>query len=326
MVLCATDCHLAGRYRLCRWLAAGGMGQVWQAVDEVLGRPVAVKLLRDEYAQDPSFVRRFRAEARYAAAVAHPGIASVFDYGEVTTAEGAEPTAFLVMELVAGEPLSALLAREGRLGLDRSLEIVGQAAVAVGAAHRVGLVHRDVKPANLLVCPDGMVKVTDFGVARALGQGQGDQRELLVGTAGYLSPEQASGQPATAASDLYALGVVAYECLAGCRPFTGEHPIAVALAHLLQPPPPLPEDVPGEVQALVAQAMAKQPTRRPPDASMFGHQLLSLREGLGGQSRTPAGPVGVASGKTHQPTDRQPRQVSGHSSRGQVDDRSRPAA
>jgi serine/threonine protein kinase len=141
-------------------------------------------------------------------------------------------------------------------------------------------VHRDIKPANLLVGPDGMVKVTDFGVARALGQGQGDQRELLVGTAGYLSPEQASGQPATAVSDLYALGVVAYECLAGRRPFTGEHPIAIALAHLLQPPPPLPEDIPWKVRALVAQAMAKQPTRRPPDASVFGHQLLSLREAL----------------------------------------------
>jgi eukaryotic-like serine/threonine-protein kinase len=158
MVLAVSDCYLAGRYRLCQWLAAGGMGQVWQAVDEVLGRPVAVKLLRDEYAQDPSFVGRFRAEARYAAAVAHPGIASVFDYGEVRTAEGAEPTPFLVMELVAGEPLSALLAREGRLRVDRSLEIVGQAAVAVGAAHRAGLVHRDIKPANLLVCPDGTVQ------------------------------------------------------------------------------------------------------------------------------------------------------------------------
>jgi eukaryotic-like serine/threonine-protein kinase len=280
MVLAASDCQLAGRYRLCRWLAAGGMGQVWQAVDEVLGRPVAVKLLRDEYAQDPSFVRRLRAEARYAAAVTHPGVASVFDYGEVRTADGAEPTAFLVMELVAGEPLSALLARNGRLGLDRSLDIVGQAAVAVGAAHRVGLVHRDLKPANLLVGRDGTVKVTDFGVAQALGQGQGDQRELLVGTAGYLSPEQASGQPATAVSDLYALGVVAYECLAGRRPFTGEHPIAVALAHLLQPPPPLPDDVPVAVQALVAQAMAKQPTLRPADASVFGHQLLSLRKAL----------------------------------------------
>jgi eukaryotic-like serine/threonine-protein kinase len=132
MVLAATDCQLAGRYRLCRWLAVGGMGQVWQAVDEVLGRLVAVKLLRDEYAQDPSFVGRLRAEARYAAAVAHPGIASVFDYGEVRTAAGAEPTPFLVMELVEGEPLSSLLAREGRPGLDRSLNIVGQAAVAWG--------------------------------------------------------------------------------------------------------------------------------------------------------------------------------------------------
>jgi serine/threonine-protein kinase len=128
---------------------------------------VAVKLLRDEYAHDPSFVRRLRAEARHGAAVTHPGVASVFDYGEVTTAEGAAPTPFLVMELVEGEPLSWLLAREGRLGVDRSLEIVGQAALAVGAAHRAGLVHRDIKPANLLVGPDGTVKVTDFGVAQA---------------------------------------------------------------------------------------------------------------------------------------------------------------
>src|SRR5829696_608992 len=324
MVLAATHCHLAGRYRLCRWLAAGGMGQVWEAVDEVLDRPVAVKLLRDEYAHDPCFVRRLRAEARYGAAVTHPGIASVFDYGEVRTTDGTAPTPFLVMELVAGEPLSWLLAREGRLGLDRSLHIVGQAAVAVGAAHRAGLVHRDIKPANLLVGPDGTVKVTDFGVAQALGQG--DHDELMLGTAGYLSPEQATGQPATAASDLYALGVVAFECLAGRRPFTGEHPIAVALAHLLQPPQPLPDDVPRELQELVAQAMAKQPTRRPPDASVFGHQLLSLRNGLGGRSWTPAGPVGVASSNTDQPTDRPPRPIFGHRSRGQVDDRSRPAA
>src|SRR5215218_9510252 len=314
MVLAVSDCYLAGRYRLCRWLAAGGMGQVWQAVDEVLGRPVAVKLLRDEYAQDPSFVGRLRAEARYAAALTHPGIATVFDYGEVTTTAGGEPTPFLVMELVEGEPLSSLLAREGRLGLDRSLEIVGQAAVAVGAAHRAGLVHRDIKPANLLVDPDGRVKVTDFGVAQALGQGQGDQRESLAGTAGYLSPEQATGQPATAASDLYALGVVAYECLAGRRPFTAEHPIAVALAHLLQPPPPLPNDIPVAVRGLVARAMAKQPTRRLADASRFGRQLLSLRNGLGSQSWTPAAPVAVASSNTDQSTDRQPRQAFSHGS------------
>jgi eukaryotic-like serine/threonine-protein kinase len=326
MVLAATHCQLAGRYRLCRWLAAGGMGQVWQAVDEVLGRPVAVKLLRDEYAQDPSFLRRLRAEARYAAAVTHPGVASVFDYGEVTTAEGTEPTAFVVMELVGGEPLSSLLARNGRLGLNQSLEIVGQAAVAVGAAHRAGLVHRDIKPANLLVSPDGTVKMTDFGVAQALGQGQDDQGELMLGTAGYLSPEQATGQPATVASDLYALGVVAYECLAGRRPFTGGHPIAVALAHLLQPPPPLPDDVPVAVQALVAQAMAKDPTRRPPNACVFGQHLLSLRNSLGGQSWTLAGPAGVASSNINQPTDRPPRPAFGHGSRGQVDGLTRPAA
>jgi eukaryotic-like serine/threonine-protein kinase len=325
MVLAVSDCYLAGRYRLCRWLAAGGMGQVWQAVDEVLGRPVAVKLLRDEYAQDPSFVGRLRAEARYAAAVTHPGIASVFDYGEVRTAAGPDPTAFLVMELVEGEPLSSLLAREGRLGLDRSLDIVGQAAVAVGAAHQAGLVHRDIKPANLLVCRDGTVKVTDFGVAQALGQGQGDEGELLVGTAGYLSPEQASGQPATPASDLYALGVVAYECLAGRRPFTGEHPIAVALAHLLQPPPPLPEEVPGEVRALVAQAMAKPPTRRPADASRFGHQLLSLREALA-TSELDAGGLGWCRLQQQRPVDRSSMTANLRSQLGPVDARSRPAA
>src|SRR5215213_5771124 len=256
------------------------MGQVWQAVDEVLGRPVAVKLLRDEYAQDPSFVRRLRAEARYTAAVTHPGIASVFDYGEVTTADG--------------------------------------------AAHRVGLVHRDIKPANLLVGPDGTVKVTDFGVAQALGQGQGDHDELMLGTAGYLSPEQATGQPATAASDMYALGVVAYECLAGHRPFTGEHPIAVALAHLLQPPPPLPDDIPVAVQGLVARAMAKQPTRRLADASRFGRQLLSLREGLG-TPELDTGRSGCCGLHQHRPADRAATTAGLLRSRrpGQVDDLSR---
>src|SRR5215207_11076359 len=229
------------------------------------------------------------------------------------------------MALVDGEPLSSLLAREGRLGLHRSLDIVGQAAVAVGAAHRVGLVHRDIKPANLLVGPDSTVKVTDFGVAQALGQGQGDQRELLVGTAGYLSPEQATGRPATAASDLYALGVVAFECLAGRRPFTGEHPIAVALAHLLQPPPPLPEEVPGKVRALVAQAMAKQPTRRPADASMFGHQLLSLREALA-TSELDASGSSWCRRQQQRPADRSSMTANLRSQLGRVDGLSRPAA
>jgi serine/threonine protein kinase len=278
MVLAATDCQLAGRYQLRRRLAAGGMGQVWQAVDQVLDRPVAVKLPHDN-AHDRRFVGRLRAEARRAAAVSHPGIADVFDYGE-TTAGGAGPTAYLVMELVDGEPLSELLGRQGRLGLQPSLEIVGQAAVALGAAHRAGLVHRDVKPGNLLVRADGVVKLIDFGVAQPLGEQADEQADATSGTVAYLSPEQAVGQPATAASDIYGLGVIAYECLAGRRPFTGEHPIAVALAHVLQAPPPLPADVPAPVGALVAQAMAKQPACRPHDASLFGRQLLALRKAL----------------------------------------------
>jgi eukaryotic-like serine/threonine-protein kinase len=280
MTLAVSNSQLAGRYQLRRWLAAGGMGQVWQAVDQVLDRPVAVKLLHDEYAGDRTFVSRFRAEARHAAAVSHPGIATVFDYGEAKTADEAEPTAFLIMELIDGEPLSALLAREGRLGLAQSLDIVGQAAVAVGAAHRAGLVHRDLKPGNLLVCADGMVKITDFGVAQAPGKEACDPSDAVIGTLGYLSPEQATGQPATPASDIYALGVVAYECLAGRRPFIGEHPIAVALGHVLDAPPPLPEDVPAAVRALVMRAMAKEPKRRPADATLFGRHLLALCEGL----------------------------------------------
>jgi eukaryotic-like serine/threonine-protein kinase len=256
MVLVAADSQL------CRRLAAGGMGQVWLAVDQVLDRPVAVKLPRDD-AQDRSLrSRRLRTEACRAAAVSHPGIAGVFDYGE-TTADSAGLTPYLVMELVDGEPLSVLLAREGRLGLRRSLEIVGQAAIALGAAHRAGLVHRDVKPSNLLLRADGVVKVIDFGVAQPLGE----QADAASGTVGYLAPQQAVGQPATAASDIYGLGVVAYECLAGRRPFTGEHPIAVALAHLLQAPPPLPDDIPAAVRALAGRRWPRSlgvglPTRR----------------------------------------------------------------
>src|SRR5215217_3149006 len=163
------------------------------------------------------------------------------------------------------------------------------------AAHEARLVHRDIKPANLLIRPDGVVKVTDFGVAQALGQDPYEQDDAITGTAGYLAPEQAVGQRATPASDIYALGVVAYECLAGRRPFTSDHPIAVALAHLLQPPPPLPDDVPAAVRALVARAMAKEPNRRPGDASLFGRQLHTLRKGLNTPELDATDVVGVAS-------------------------------
>src|SRR6266702_2939259 len=199
---------LGGRYRLVHRLASGGMGQVWRAVDETLGRPVAVKLLSSELAADQGFLDRFRTEARRTAALSHPGIVSVFDYGEI---EEPHPTAYLVMELVEGAPLSAVL--------------------ALGAAHRAGVVHRDVKPSNLLIRRDGVVKVTDFGIARTIGEAPRSEIGLVVGTAAYLSPEQVACRPATPVSDVYALGVVAYECLAGWRPFTGEHPVALALTH-----------------------------------------------------------------------------------------------
>jgi tRNA A-37 threonylcarbamoyl transferase component Bud32 len=273
----APEVLLAGRYRLVNRLASGGMGLVWRAADEVLGRPVAVKLLRSEYAEDPAFLERFRAEARRTAALPHPGIASVFDYGEI---EDPDLTAYLVMELVDGSPLSALLAREGRLGLERTLDVVAQAGLALGSAHRAGVVHRDVKPSNLLIRRDGLVKVTDFGIARASGDVPQTETGMVVGTAAYLSPEQVACQPVTPATDVYALGVVAYECLAGRRPFTADHPIALALAHQHHRPPPLPSDVPEPVRALVEAAMAKDPEARPPSANVLAEQALMTHAAL----------------------------------------------
>jgi eukaryotic-like serine/threonine-protein kinase len=273
----APEAVLGGRYRLVHRLACGGMGQVWRAADEVLGRPVAVKLLRSEYAEDRTFLERFRTEARRTAALTHPGIAGVFDYGEI---QEPDITAYLVMELVDGAPLSALLARVGRLDPDRALNVIAQAALALGAAHRAGLVHRDVKPSNLLIRRDGVVKVTDFGISRAVDEAPRSETGLVVGTAAYLSPEQVACRPATPASDVYALGVVAYECLAGRRPFTGEHPIALALAHHRHRPPPLPPDVPQPARALVELAMAKDPRARPQSATELARHTLAARAAL----------------------------------------------
>src|SRR6266540_6932481 len=276
----APEVMLAGRYRLVRRLASGGMGQVWRANDEILGRPVAVKLLRSEYAEDPEFVDRFRAEARRTAALSHPGIASVFDYGETGDTDAEGTTAYLVMELVEGEPLSVLLAREGRLSAAHTLNVLAQSALALDSAHQAGVVHRDVKPSNLLLRRDGVVKVTDFGIARAADEAPRTDAGMVVGTAAYLSPEQVACCPATPASDVYALGVVAYECLAGRRPFTGEHPVALALAHRRHAPPPLPSDVPEPVRALVEMAMAKDPAARPANASVLARHALATRAAL----------------------------------------------
>jgi len=260
---------LGGRYLLLERLALGGMGEVWRAEDQVLGREVAVKVLREEHAHDPEFRRRFRAEAQHAAMLVHPNVAQVFDFGEGDDGSGEPP--YLVMELVRGEPLSAIIYREAPLDAARTWSILGQAASALAAAHAVGVVHRDVKPANLLLCREGTLKVTDFGIARATGASAVTTGGDMLGTPHYVSPEQVSGEPVTASSDFYALGVVAFECLTGSRMYDGE-PMAVLLAHREKSPPPLPAGVPAGLRDLVTALLDKDPVSRPTDGLAIAAQ------------------------------------------------------
>ncbi|WP_407361654.1 protein kinase domain-containing protein [Microbacterium sp. LBN7] len=262
-----------GRYELQSRIAIGGMGEVWEATDHVIGRTVAIKILKDEYMGDPGFLERFRAEARHAALVNHEGIASVFDYGEENG------SAYLVMELVPGEALSTVLERDGALSADKTLDIVAQTASALQAAHAAGLVHRDIKPGNLLITPDGRVKITDFGIARIADQVPLTATGQVMGTVQYLSPEQASGHPASPATDTYSLGIVAYECLAGKRPFTGESQVAIAMAQINEQPPPLPPTVPIPVQNLVMAMIAKKPSDRPSSSATVARAAQALRRG-----------------------------------------------
>src|SRR6476661_10848311 len=243
------------------------MGEVWRATDTVLGREVAIKLLKREYADDPSFRSRFETEARHAGSLHHRGIAAVFDFGEASPADGSgSPRPYLVMELVDGQPLSDLLRPGEPMDPDVTRDLLAQAADAIGAAHAAGIVHRDVKPANLLVTPAREVKITDFGIARAADGVGLTQTGQVMGTPQYLSPEQARGGTATPASDVYALGVVAFECLAGRRPFVADTPIATALAHLREPVPPLPPEVPADPAALGDPATAATALVLPADA------------------------------------------------------------
>jgi serine/threonine-protein kinase len=269
---------LENRYRLDDRIAAGGMGEVWRAADLLLGRAVAVKLLRPAYCQDESGLARFRAEAKYAGSLSHPNIAQVYDYW------GGDPPGqpYLVMELVDGPSLAATLAA-GPLAPGRALEIIGQAAAGLQAAHAAGLVHRDIKPGNLLLSQDGQVKIADFGIAHAVGSAPVTRTGELIGTPAYLSPEQVSGRQATPAADLYALGIVAYQCLTGEVPFTGE-PLAVALAQQEASLPPLPPSVPPAVAALVTDLTAKDPRARPATAEDVAGRAEYLRAALAGEA------------------------------------------
>lgn len=249
------------------------MGEVWKAQDQVLGRIIAIKILKEEYTGDPGFLNRFRAEARHTALLNHNGIANVFDYGEEAG------SAYLVMELVPGQPLSAIIERERVLSPDRALSLVAQTARALEIAHQQGLVHRDVKPGNLLITPQGRVKITDFGIARLADQVPLTATGQVMGTAQYLAPEQATGQTATGQSDIYSLGVIAYECLTGARPFSGESQIAIALAQVNDAPPPLPESLPHPVRALVMSMLSKDPADRPATAEKLAEAAEAIRIG-----------------------------------------------
>lgn len=268
--LTATGQVIAGRYQLTRFVAGGAMGEVWEAYDERMARTVAVKVLRPEYARDPVAMARFRTEARLAARLSHPGIAQVHDVDDGTSPDEAP---WMVQEFVPGHPLSELVAAPGRLDPIRAAGLIAQAADAVHAAHQAGVVHRDLTPGNLLVCDGDTVKITDFGIARAADAPALTATGEVLGAAAYLSPEQVRGEPATAATDIYTLGVVLYECLAGARPFTGTNPVEVARAHLHQDPRPLPPTVPEQLRALTAAAMARDPAHRPTSAAEFANRL-----------------------------------------------------
>lgn len=249
-----------GRYRLISRIAIGGMGEVWKAHDPIILRDVAIKILKPEYMGDPGFLERFRTEAKHAARVNHEGIANVYDYGEDAG------SAFLVMELVPGDSLAKILEKRKFLPEVEVLDIVAQTARALYSAHQEGLVHRDVKPGNLLITPEGQVKITDFGIARVADQVSLTATGQVMGTVQYLAPEQATGKQATPSTDIYSLGIVAYEALAGKRPFTGDNQMMIAMSQIKDVPPPLSDDLDPAVVELIMSCLAKKAVMRPATA------------------------------------------------------------
>ncbi|MGH3613878.1 MAG: serine/threonine-protein kinase [Pseudonocardia sp.] len=275
--LSAGQC-IADRYQLNRCIAVGGMGEVWEATDTRLDRMVAVKVLRPELSDDEDFLHRFRIEARTVASLDHPGIAAVHDYGEDDGPVGGGRTAYLVMELVRGAPLSTLVAR-GPIPAAETLRIVEQTARALQAAHDRGFVHRDVKPGNILIRSDGEVKLTDFGISKAANAVPVTRSGMVMGTAHYIAPEQASGAEAGPAGDVYSLGIVGYECLTGYRPFRADSALAVAMMQVSDEPPPLPGTVPSLVRQLIETVLDKDPTRRYATGGEFAEAVSAVRRG-----------------------------------------------
>lgn len=286
-----------GRYRLLDKIGEGGMAEVWRAKDTALDRTVALKILRPQYSADPEFLARFRHEARAAANLAHPNIVNVYDIGE------ADGRHYIVMEYVDGADLKELIRSSAPFSVERTVNLAMQIAAAVGHAHRAGIVHRDLKPQNILVSGDGRVKVVDFGIARAMSAASVTETGVVLGTAHYLAPEQAAGQPVTPATDVYALGVVMYEMLTARTPFDADTSVAVAMQHIQETPPSLQlinPRVPDSVAALVQRAMAKDPARRFADASAMAGALRTVLQ-LGDQ------PTGVQPAVAPSPAARRPQ-------------------
>ena len=289
---------LAGRYRLERRVGGGGMGDVWRGEDTLLNRTVAVKVLLAALAAEDGFRERFRREACAIAALESPHVVNVYDYGEVSSPRGV--LAFLVMPYIDAPPLSRLLARVGRLEAPETLDIIAQVADGLHAAHRAGIIHRDIKPGNILVGDDGHVRLVDFGIARTSGNLTMTTTGVVLGTVTYMSPEQASGERLTPASDVYSLGVVGYQCLVGNPPFKADTPLEVLSAHLRDVPPRLPEEIPAPVPDLIVRALDKDPTQRWTDAGEFAAACRGAASAMRPQA------TAIATGPT-EPVVRRPR-------------------
>jgi serine/threonine-protein kinase len=293
----------AGRYRLERKLGGGGMADVWLAEDQELGRKVAIKILHDRYANDTQFVERFRREATHAAGLSHPNVVSIFDRGE------AEGSYFIVMEYVEGRTLKELIVTRGPCPVPVAISYVRQVLAALRYAHRNGIVHRDIKPHNVLVDHEGRVKVADFGIARA-GSSQMTEAGSIIGTAQYLSPEQARGAPVDESSDLYSTGIVLYELLTGKVPFTGETPVEIAMKHLSQVPPApssIRPEIPRDLDLVVLRALAKEPADRYRSAKEMDRDLELVGRGDAVGPETEEAATMVLRGETTAATTVQPR-------------------
>ena len=272
-----------GRYRILRKLGAGGMADVYLAEDEDLGRRVAIKILNERYSSDEAFTERFRREAKSAASLSHPNIVSIYDRGE------SDGRPYIAMEVIEGRSLKELIVAKGPLPIAVAVDYAKQILAALRFAHRHGIIHRDIKPHNILLGGDNRVFVTDFGIART-GPSEMTEVGSIMGTAQYLSPEQARGAPVTAASDLYSAGVVLYEMLTGKTPFTGDTPIEIAMKHLNEvphPPSELREDIPPELDLIVLRALAKDPHERYEAAEQFSADLDRVEAGLPVSPETP---------------------------------------